>query len=189
MGYIVLYGGEISYWGPSAVGGGQSYGLVFTAPVTAVLLDYTLSVMYDDTSFPFVSQVYAWNGTTTTGSALYTSGVSSTPPTLTPFTFDPDVPVIAGDSYIAFVTNEPDGVSLGGSGLGGMASGSGPATFMFAEGNPSGGIWSGYGLNAAFHADFGSAVPEPSTWTMMLLGFAGFGFAGYRTSRKADSIA
>ena len=31
-------------------------------------------------------------------------------------------------------------------------------------------------------------VPEPSTWAMMLLGFAGLGFAGYR-SRKAGSIA
>ena len=32
-------------------------------------------------------------------------------------------------------------------------------------------------------------VPEPSTWAMMLLGFAGLGFAGYRTSRRAVSIA
>jgi PEP-CTERM motif len=31
----------------------------------------------------------------------------------------------------------------------------------------------------------GSAVPEPSTWAMMLLGFAGLGFAGYRHARKA----
>jgi hypothetical protein len=29
----------------------------------------------------------------------------------------------------------------------------------------------------------GSAVPEPSTWAMMLLGFAGLGFAGYRRAR------
>ena len=28
------------------------------------------------------------------------------------------------------------------------------------------------------------AVPEPSTWAMLLLGFAGLGFAGYRRSRK-----
>jgi hypothetical protein len=34
-----------------------------------------------------------------------------------------------------------------------------------------------------------TSVPEPSTWAMMLLGFAGLGFAGYRTSRKAASIA
>jgi hypothetical protein len=33
------------------------------------------------------------------------------------------------------------------------------------------------------------AVPEPSTWAMMLLGFAGLGFAGYRTSRKTVAAA
>jgi PEP-CTERM motif len=36
---------------------------------------------------------------------------------------------------------------------------------------------------------FGSlSVPEPSTWAMMLIGFAGLGFAGYR-SRKAAAVA
>jgi len=28
-------------------------------------------------------------------------------------------------------------------------------------------------------------VPEPSTWALMLLGFAGLGFAGYRRSKRA----
>jgi hypothetical protein len=27
-------------------------------------------------------------------------------------------------------------------------------------------------------------TPEPSTWAMMLVGFAGLGFAGYRKSRR-----
>jgi PEP-CTERM motif len=27
------------------------------------------------------------------------------------------------------------------------------------------------------------AVPEPSTWAMMLIGFAGLGYAGYRQAR------
>jgi hypothetical protein len=39
-------------------------------------------------------------------------------------------------------------------------------------------------FNAAFSLS-GSAVPEPSTWAMMLLGFAGLGFAGWRHGRKA----
>ena len=34
-----------------------------------------------------------------------------------------------------------------------------------------------------------SAVPEPSTWAMMLLGFAGLGYAGFRKARSAKSIA
>jgi PEP-CTERM motif len=36
----------------------------------------------------------------------------------------------------------------------------------------------------AFEFSLGSGVPEPSTWAMMLAGFAGLGFAGYRTQRK-----
>jgi hypothetical protein len=39
-------------------------------------------------------------------------------------------------------------------------------------------------FNAAFSLT-GNTVPEPSTWAMMLLGFAGLGFAGYRHARKA----
>jgi hypothetical protein len=31
-------------------------------------------------------------------------------------------------------------------------------------------------------------VPEPSTWLMMLAGFAGLGLAGYRASRKSAAF-
>ncbi len=34
-----------------------------------------------------------------------------------------------------------------------------------------------------------TAVPEASTWAMMLLGFAGLGFAGYRASRRVVALA
>jgi hypothetical protein len=34
-----------------------------------------------------------------------------------------------------------------------------------------------------------AAVPEPATWAMMLLGFVGLGFAGYRASRKNVALA
>jgi PEP-CTERM motif len=39
------------------------------------------------------------------------------------------------------------------------------------------------GLNSPHGMDF-LAAPEPSTWAMMLLGFAGLGFMGYRASAK-----
>ena len=33
-----------------------------------------------------------------------------------------------------------------------------------------------------------AATPEPSTWAMMLVGFAGLGFAGYRSTRKSAAV-
>src|SRR5262249_32768380 len=42
-------------------------------------------------------------------------------------------------------------------------------------------------FNAAFSLT-GSTVPEPETWVMMLLGFAGLGFA-FRQSRRKVSFA
>jgi PEP-CTERM motif len=33
----------------------------------------------------------------------------------------------------------------------------------------------------------GSAIPEPSSWAMMLIGFAGLGYAGYRRARAAHA--
>jgi hypothetical protein len=43
-------------------------------------------------------------------------------------------------------------------------------------------------FNAAFSLN-GSVVPEPSTCAMMLLGFAGLGFAGYRRARNARAAS
>ena len=43
--------------------------------------------------------------------------------------------------------------------------------------------------NINWAVDATETVPEPSTWAMMLLGFAGLGFAGYRKARNALSIA
>ena len=40
-------------------------------------------------------------------------------------------------------------------------------------------------LGAVDSGAFTVTAPEPSTWAMMLLGFGGLGFAGYRSSRKS----
>ena len=34
-----------------------------------------------------------------------------------------------------------------------------------------------------------TSAPEPSTWAMMLLGFAGLGYAGFRRSRQAVAMS
>ena len=55
-----------------------------------------------------------------------------------------------------------------------------------------------FGYSVAGGPDFGparlgeiqiGAVPEPSTWAMMLIGFAGLGFMAYRRTRKIDALA
>jgi PEP-CTERM motif len=47
-----------------------------------------------------------------------------------------------------------------------------------------------YGLNLAASVSFetAAAAPEPSTWAMMILGFAGVGFMAYRR-RKGSTLA
>jgi PEP-CTERM motif len=51
--------------------------------------------------------------------------------------------------------------------------------------------YSGHALGAANGAAFDppGTIPEPSTWMMMLLGFVGLGFFGYRASRKGVAVA
>jgi len=34
-----------------------------------------------------------------------------------------------------------------------------------------------------------AAAPEPATWAMMLLGFAGLGYAGYRKANRNALLA
>ena len=46
----------------------------------------------------------------------------------------------------------------------------------------------GGGHSRVFDNFVSATVPEPSTWAMMLVGFAGLGFAGYRWTRKAVSV-
>jgi hypothetical protein len=40
-----------------------------------------------------------------------------------------------------------------------------------------------------YQMSIGSAVPEASTWALMLAGFAGLGFVGYRSARKSAVLA
>jgi hypothetical protein len=49
--------------------------------------------------------------------------------------------------------------------------------------------WYGFTLGVDGLAPPPPAVPEPSTWVMMLVGFAGLGYAGYRASRRGVSVA
>ena len=41
----------------------------------------------------------------------------------------------------------------------------------------------------AFEFSLGSGVPEPSTWAMLALGFAGLGYAAFRRNSKKGQMA
>jgi PEP-CTERM motif len=55
-----------------------------------------------------------------------------------------------------------------------------PTGTIYAEKNQNQALWS---ITPT------AAVPEPSTWAMMLLGFASLGFMAYRRSRKDNGLA
>jgi PEP-CTERM motif len=62
------------------------------------------------------------------------------------------------------------------------------ATFASLGVTPGRYEWTwGSGANQNFTLVIGGAVPEPSIWAMMLLGFAGLGFAGYKSSAKGEA--
>ena len=47
----------------------------------------------------------------------------------------------------------------------------------------------GFSANGAVGLSESTAVPEPSTWALMALGFAGLGFVGYRKAQKKAAVA
>ena len=64
------------------------------------------------------------------------------------------------------------------------------STAVTANGiNDKGVIVGFYGAADGSTIGFETTIPEPSTWAMMLLGFAGFGFLGYRKALKGTLAA
>jgi uncharacterized protein (TIGR03118 family) len=63
----------------------------------------------------------------------------------------------------------------------------------FGAGGPSGDPMTLYftdGIDSETHGLFGAiSVPEPSTWAMMLIGFVGLAFAGFKQTRKSPRFA
>ena len=82
--------------------------------------------------------------------------------TLTWITGDPHISIGSADASLGFPTGTLELV------IEGLAS-----------------SWGYAGPMHEFLCDPATAVPEPRTWLLMLLGFAGLGFASYRRSRKS----
>jgi PEP-CTERM motif len=68
--------------------------------------------------------------------------------------------------------------------------GTGPLTLSGLSGELTVGYWDSiYTDNSGTQTLSISAVPEPSTWAMMILGFAGLGFLTYRRNNRAAAGA
>lgn len=92
----------------------------------------------------------------------------------------------AGDYFFAFQNMTPDFydyLSKGTSASGAFQSNDGGLTFSSSYRNFPSVAVSVYGDSAV------SAVPEPSTWAMMLLGFGGLGVFAYRRTRNSEANA
>jgi hypothetical protein len=118
---------------------------------------------------------------------------------------------VSADTFANLFLNNPGGnVPAGGtdsvsgeSFLGANSAAASCATPYFSgsaywcdAGDGQSGLWAGsaIGNNSGngFYAEqlyVRNAVPEASTWAMMVLGFAGLGFAGYRASRRNAAFA
>ena len=184
-------------------GVGETYGEVFTPPVSRTLTSFSLSLIPNTTGGvrELFGGVGTWNGgpspvNDTAGSPvnLYQSAdVASTEPQT--FTFTPDVSVTAGNQYVAYLSVFGVAGAFGSAGMPGfLGANLVPGINYFVvdpQSDPRGNSnWEGCAceFTAQFSATF-TTVPEPSTWAMMLAGFAGLGFATYRASRKSAALA
>jgi hypothetical protein len=148
--------------GPFTSSGGSrvAIGQVIVAPAgEGALSDLTLAVNSGTTVASYTIEVYAWNGSTATGSALYTSAAQTGSGLKA---VSPNIAVTPGVSYIAVL----DAASSGGLALG-IQRGNNPygQDAFETNGAPVGGSWSDLGTPMGFSATFTAAVVVNSTPT------------------------
>jgi hypothetical protein len=111
-------------------------------------------------------------------------------PSVGPFTTDNGVHKVFGGTLLVLFDADSDRLNLtfptptGGSLVGYTGGPVTDANVLFL--GPPIRVWT---LNSSSLTAQLPATPEPSTWTMMLLGFGGLGFAAWRGSRKAAAFA
>jgi hypothetical protein len=145
---------------------------------------------------------FSYDGATSGPYSGYTASWTQ-PSDPTPYSFDISATVVAvGDVVVSVQGGPSQNFSLGlvtylsgGDGGGFILVSPGGNTLINDAGDPFVGskmIYTGTTAHPIFSPGvflltYGTltAVPEPSTWAMMLIGFAGLGYAGYRKARTS----
>lgn len=173
----------------------QTYGQVFTAPVSDIMTSFTLR-LGSGLNANMVGVLGTWNGTADWGegfgspTTLYTSPLVSVSGSGA-FTFTPNVAVTAGTRYVAYIT------VFGQTGRGTtempLGDNSDPWLDYFVwhnetdpYANPSWNYFLDFG-DAHFTATFGNAVPEPQSWVLLIAGFGLVGAAARRRRQAATA--
>jgi hypothetical protein len=160
----------------------QSLGLEFSSATATVLTEIkafigtnagsgtvTIGIMGDSTGVPSGTFI----------DSITTTATSATPTDLTSLNW-----LIDAGTYWLAATSNSDNVSWqAGSTIGSLAVNQNGASWTVIQGShlPQAEIFASPVINPG--------VPEPSTWAMMLLGFAGIGFTAYRRKPKPAMAA
>lgn len=187
----------------SLTGGQQTQfvGETFAAPLTGSLTDFKFTLNSSNLASLYAA-VYAWDGAKPTALLWQSPVVAGTAGVLV---FSPvGANVTQGQTYVAFlstygIANNSGSATVGSClNFGGCTANSIPnlGTLVWSNIYPDSVPLPGLGqtqtpwntaLNdfsdLTFSATFTSAVPEPSTWAMFILGFAGVGLLAYRTKQ------
>jgi hypothetical protein len=181
--------------GPSSTQS-QTFGQVFTAPVSDVMTSFTLSLT-SGLNANMVGVLATWNGTKDFGTGFGAPTVLYTSPLVSTagggdFTFSPNVTVTSGQRYVAYITIF--GQAASGSAFMPLGDNNDPALDYFVwnrssdpNNNPSWSYFEIDSVDALFSASFGTAVPvpEPQSWALLI---AGFGLVG-AAARRRRSVA